>query len=271
MRLLNGDRQLTAFRFYLRDVLEWAGTRVIEETSGYTRYLRLINLLYDWQHASGEPLRIVTFNYDTILEDALQTIYGWDLRRDLSRFVERDDCRLFKLHGSVTWSQTVRAQAEPYAIMVDAALMHAERGGHFNGEIRPTKGPFQVDNPPEIWVPALAVPMEAKTAFECPSSHLQLLREDLASVRRVLIVGWRAAEPHVVKLLYGSNAKPGLTSGFSSLIVSGGQEDAEQVMTNLGGVIERSPTHWRLVEPGGFKDLLPNRREHLDGLLRPLA
>lgn len=144
----------------------------------------------------------------------LQTVFGgWDLQRDLARFIERDDCRLYKLHGSVAWSRAVRAQAEPYSMMVDSALTHAESGGRFDGDIRRERGPLQVQDSPEIWVPAIAVPMEAKTDFECPPSHLQALREDLPSVRRVLIVGWRAAEPHVVKLLHGSDAQPGLMPG----------------------------------------------------------
>ncbi|MGO9789155.1 MAG: hypothetical protein ACLP8S_06420 [Solirubrobacteraceae bacterium] len=88
-------RQLTAFRFYLRRVIEDATIEVLRATSGYTRYLRLMNSLYDWHRRSEQPIRIVTFNYDVILEDTLQSVFGgWDLRRELARFIERDDCRL---------------------------------------------------------------------------------------------------------------------------------------------------------------------------------
>lgn len=266
-------RQLTAFSFYLRRVIEDVTTDVLRATSGYTRYLRLTNFLYDWQRASGEPIRIVTFNYDTILEDALETVFGgWDLGRGLSTFVERDDCRLHKLHGSIHWSRAVKAQAEPFAMMLPATMTHAENGGTFDGEIEPHSPSDQVPDPPVLMVPALAIPMEAKTEFGCPPAHLAALRSDLPAVRRLLIVGWRAAEPHVVDLLWGSDnhVQSGLTPGFSSLIVSGSQDDADQVVTNLGRVIDRSPRQWRLVEPGGFSALIRNRRQHLDGMLRPL-
>ncbi|MGI8412829.1 MAG: hypothetical protein ACR2QA_10140 [Solirubrobacteraceae bacterium] len=157
--------------------------------------------------------------------------------------------------------------------MLSATMTHSEKGGMFDGEIEPHIPIDQVQDPPVLMVPALAIPMEAKTDFECPQSHLAALRSDLPAVRRLLIVGWRAAEPHVVDLLWGSDAdsQSGLMPGFSSLIVSGSKDDATQVASNLGRVIERSPTQWRLVEPSGFSALLANRREHLDGLLRPAS
>lgn len=69
-------RQLAAFRFYVRNVIEDVTIDLLRTTSGYTRYLRLMNFLYDWHRTSGEPIRIATFNYDTLLEDALETVFG---------------------------------------------------------------------------------------------------------------------------------------------------------------------------------------------------
>lgn len=59
----------------------------------------------------------------------------------------------------------------------------------------------QIEPEGSIELPALGAPKRDKTEFECPPGHLDALRADLNTVKRVLIVGWRAAEAHVVNLL----------------------------------------------------------------------
>jgi hypothetical protein len=50
----------------------------LSATHGCTYYLALLNYLLEWQERSKEPIRIVTFNYDTLIEDALRSIFtGW--------------------------------------------------------------------------------------------------------------------------------------------------------------------------------------------------
>jgi hypothetical protein len=49
--------------------------------------------------------------------------------------------------------------------------------------------------------PALAIPVESKSDFECPDEHLAALREAIPQVDKLLVIGWRAAETHFLELL----------------------------------------------------------------------
>src|ERR1700722_11103727 len=53
------------------DVITTATDDWLKATDGRTNYLALFNYLLEWQETSREPIRLVTFNYDTLIEDAL--------------------------------------------------------------------------------------------------------------------------------------------------------------------------------------------------------
>ncbi len=50
-------------------------------------------------------------------------------------------------------------------------------------------------------MPALAIPVVAKSEFVCPLNHLEALRVLLPRVTHIAAVGWRAAEEHFLTLL----------------------------------------------------------------------
>lgn len=98
-------RQLAAVRFYLRDLLWECTERWIEHTSGVTNYSPLIDQILRW-HATKEPIALVTFNYDLLLETALRNFgFFWS---EPERFLESHAVlKVFKLHGSVDWARFV--------------------------------------------------------------------------------------------------------------------------------------------------------------------
>ena len=65
------QKQLVAFRFYLNHLIRTETEAWLQATSGMTHYLTLFNYLAEWQNATGEMIRLVTFNYDTLIENAL--------------------------------------------------------------------------------------------------------------------------------------------------------------------------------------------------------
>ena len=98
-------QQLAAFRFYLHRVIRQSVGEWMEATSGFTRYLTLLNYIHDWHRQTGTPVRLATFNYDVLLDSAASAlIANWRLTQ-LEDYVNRPDFRLFKLHGSTTWSR----------------------------------------------------------------------------------------------------------------------------------------------------------------------
>jgi hypothetical protein len=253
--------QLIAFRFYLQRVIEDATTQWMRATRGFTRYLTLLNHLYDWHRATNTPVRLATFNYDTMLETAAQdTLPGWNLNV-LPAYIDRQDFRLFKLHGSITWSRAIRGHATAGENTIDKLMQVAERGIP-DGDIvhRSPPGAVDVRDPIEILLPALAVPMADKTGFECPDEHLAALEADLPKVKRLLIIGWRAAERHAVELLEG------IYPSYALGVVSGSDEDLDEVLANLGmGLTGKART--LINEANGFAGLIANLDAHTDRLL----
>jgi hypothetical protein len=111
-------------------------------------------------------------------------------------------------------------------------------------------------------LPAVAIPVESKTTFMVPPSHLELLRQRLLGVTHVLIVGWQANEKHFLDFLAESIPVNG--SPLSLCVVdktnpdSGGHPAstiAEWFQGHLPGVV------WRQVKTfdGGFSEFV---REH---------
>jgi len=220
--------QLTAFRFYLCEVIQNATRAWLNATHGRTYYLALFNYLLEWQERSKEPIRIVTFNYDTLIEDALRSLFT-DWRFDnVTSYVSRRNWTLMKLHGSITWSRVGGSTAEPGGANVDRAIAAANQLASPDLEFAVTSALDMPSLDNRVYFPALAVPMANKTSFECPPLHIDALKSCFPEVNRLLICGWRAAEAHAVEIL--SHINPGYYLG----IVAGSEEDLQEAHENLG-------------------------------------
>ncbi len=243
--------QLVAFRFYLRHLVTNRTESCLNVTSGYTHYLKLFNRLHDWQRQSGEPIRIVTFNYDTLIEDALETVVtGWRFNKK-GDYIKRTDWTLTKLHGSVTWGRVARYGGPDFSISNPDRAMALANQLPFEDERALS---FQMwsgttlDAPQkQVYIPALAVPMANKTRFECPTFHMEALQSRMTEVNRLLICGWRAAESHAIRILNRIN--PGYYLG----VVAGSQPDLDEVLANLGPVGEKGKRC--LMLPSGMSGL----------------
>lgn len=254
-------KQLVAFRFYLCDVITSATEAWLSATHGRTYYLTLFNYLAEWQEHSREPIRLVTFNYDTLIEDALSSLFT-DWRFDnMTSYISRRDWTLMKLHGSITWSRVGEALDDPIAPNIDRAIALAPRLDAHELTFEMTNPLHAPTSKPEcIYLPALAVPMANKTSFECPPLHIEALRSCIPAVKRLLICGWRAAEAHMIDILGGIN--PGLQFG----IIGWGYEDLSGIRRRLNGV--RQKGHHLLNESRGM-EALANNLTILDRLLAP--
>lgn len=81
--------ELNAVRYYLRGVFASCGDQWLRHTTGVTNYVQLLGEIRVWQNSHpAEEMRFVTFNYDTLLENAclralgieIQTISGYTSR-----------------------------------------------------------------------------------------------------------------------------------------------------------------------------------------------
>ncbi|HUA10504.1 MAG TPA: hypothetical protein VMA83_00700 [Solirubrobacteraceae bacterium] len=272
-------RQLVAFRFYLCKAIREVTETWYRETSGLTRYLTLLSRLKTWQQETGEDIALVTFNYDELIERALEALVGeWHLWGP-DDYVARTDWRLFKLHGSINWSRVGRRpltvkgtessvvgvsnlegamqaadQLEGDLPIVDESALDASVADPIAaGGIAPGGA---------VLFPALAVPVAGKHAFECPASHVSALKDALPDVTRVLICGWRAAELHMIELLDAVSKRP-----LRLAVVAGNDSDVAAIHGQLGDLSRYAQRAFD--EPKGMTGLVKRLDDALPLLLAP--
>jgi hypothetical protein len=235
-----GQRQLLSIRFYLQWIISQCQEKWNEAIKSATTYRALLGQID--RQLKGEPVCLVTFNYDTLLEEAFTSL---DRKFEtLGDYVSRDDYKVIKLHGSVNWTHELEGdmqlhESEPVAVankiiakadeisLSDRFHLAADEFHRLHllsyMETIPGKGGRQAV------FPAIAVPFESKTEFECPIEHVREVEESIAKTDRLLIIGWKASEERFLKLL----AK--MQKNIPKMIVSSGRDSADQIKSKLQG------------------------------------
>ena len=201
-------QQLLAVRYYLQGIFGFVVQAWLGEIGTFTNYDALLEQIR--HHRKGpEPVCLVTFNYDTLLEHALAKQFNrtFDVLDD---YVSSPEYKVFKLHGSQNWGRRVegvptmlfRGNRDPRGqpgVMIEnverispssvfEVYDTAARSGNFSG--------------PPLY-PAVAIPVATKTdsTFECPAHHLGQLAELIPKVTKLLTIGWRGEEQHFLGML----------------------------------------------------------------------
>ena len=244
--------QIAAIRCYLEFLIVeceklWAPTPY-----QITNYVTLLDQL----RRSGKRVVLVTFNYDRLIENALTSLKV--SISDLPDYLTHDQIKLIKLHGSVNWAREVETEVANVAERNAWEVMHelVERAGELQVSDR-----FRIIDQHPIGksangiplVPAIGVPVETKTDFECPDSHLKCLRDMVSSVTKLLIIGWRGAENHFLKFLQEAHL-----GDVPAQIIADNRENAEQVLQRLkeaGLGIDGDPT-----DDAGFTPYVISRK-----------
>jgi hypothetical protein len=217
-----------------------------------------MNDLLNWQAESQEDVALVTFNYDTLLDRAFASALGFNPARfpspNLESYIERGPFSLFKPHGSVDWARLLENSD-------DTLTPEGIRGQHDLIAVADrlvSTDRFEINSYGNAWhslqheshqlaMPALAIPVNTKTQFECPPGHIQRLREIIPTVTRLLTIGWRGSEESFLDLWRTTTPKPGVQ------VVSPGGPD--ETVANL----ERVGLTVHIVEKLGFTDYMRER------------
>jgi hypothetical protein len=176
----------------------------------------------------NEPVLLVTFNYDTMIETALSSAPINLGISDFQHYDHNDDFKLFKLHGSVNWAHEIESGGigDPGAYgPVEHQMINM---ANLKISDRFTMVPSNSMGEGVPVYPAIALPVDTKSNFECPSGHLDCLREHLAKVTKVVTIGWAAQEQHFLKLL-----KEHLTEEISIYAVAGERPYAQAVLHRI--------------------------------------
>jgi len=217
-------RALIGLRFYLAKVLEDCGTNWGRRAHGITNYTELLYEVEEWRATRHETVCLITFNYDTLIEQALHSVFSYDFSKIDFYVTKTRPYFLFKLHGSVSWRQltsnVVPANAWPWVAHELAALgnelelldQYVVAGGYSY------KPPAAVQD--RAMIPAIAVPLRTKASFACPADHLHTLEHVLSATTALVLIGWRATEAHFLDFFVrntpGSNVPMWAASRSSS-------------------------------------------------------
>lgn len=238
-------RHLLAVRVYLQWILRECGDAWRQAAQGNTHYDELVDEVERWRRRTGGRVTYVPFNYDTLLEQALALAYDWT-PTSLDSYIERDDFWVLKLHGSVSWSRLVSIPGIPPTNYVRHLW---ERAGRYElgGFLLGSNGVGNYDNKAGL-VPAIAVPIANKQAFECPDEHVLALRSAVSQATKVISVGWRGVERHFLDLWKDRNGE------LDWCVVAGSRAGAAETANNLHvGGLEARRIH---LGTGGFGDFL---------------
>ena len=152
----------------------------------------------------GEEITYITFNYDTLIEDAFEAVYSvlFD-RTDLRSYTERPR-RLSKLHGSIGWILRTPEYDG------DEALLYQGKDIIGLGERMPEHLVIAPDTTAGMsrtctgfyYIPAIAVPLGRKSDFVCPDDQRHAAAEALSTATRLLVVGWAGNDRHLYEQLW---------------------------------------------------------------------
>jgi len=250
-------RQLMAVRYYLQCMLSKCEQSWKVEARGVSNYRSLLDEIAHWRQGTG-AVCLVTFNYDTLLEDAMSSVGG--TIKELNDYVFGNPAyRCFKLHGSVDWARIVETTLPSYPDHNNWAVArnHIDRAATLkitNDFVRITEYPCGMWQDRFALVPAIAIPVEQKSYFECPADHLHELARLLPETDRLLLIGWRATEDHFLKLLTKHVTRP-----LACTIVAGAEAEARDIASRVGPALAGVRVDWKFA-PGGFTDFIVNRR-----------
>jgi hypothetical protein len=249
------SRQVLSVRYYLHDLFRMISDEWLRRTNRVTNYAVLIDQIRQL-NAAGEPVCLISFNYDLLLDNALlpSRVNSTPLESD---FDAHPMFKLFKPHGSVDWARIldplpysrgdVSRRFGPQQLIEQApSIKLSDQYVRANAT-----DPAQLFKFKQPIVPAIAIPVQTKTAdfFEWPSSHRTHFEELLPRVTKILIIGWRAREAHFLNLLRKNLPTGGITQITHLQVVGRNPEEAgeisKQFIADIGREVKTPPSSSR--------------------------
>lgn len=202
-------RQLLALRFYLATMFNDISNNYFHRANHYRVLLQQIR-----DYSNGKAA-FVNFNYDLLLEMNIPNIRE---AKSIDDYLS-GEIKVFKIHGACNWvhepialdeirsdSPEVNsyvyyvAQAEKFGLDSIPKLYRSIPKNLFQFTKREQNGDHF--NSVKHYLPALAIPLlEKNPTYLCPDDHVEKLKEELNRVDRILLIGWRAQDEYLWKLL----------------------------------------------------------------------
>ncbi len=195
--------EVIGMQFYLKDFFLGV-SREFKRTNNYKALLSYI------QRSETREATIVTFNYDTLLEQSMGDNSFTNLSEYSSGLV-----KVIKMHGSCDWSyihsKNSREGNTAFSVRKKLGNLYKPRDIYTDTYIQDSDKDSQFHR-----FPAISIPSGETKTFVCPSAHIDVLGATLAQTDKILVIGWKAGDPYLLELIKKHAAHP-----ISLFIVSG--------------------------------------------------
>jgi hypothetical protein len=220
--------QFVALEFYLQALFN----DISSHSHPINNYSALVGAIRDFNDGYAT---VVSLNYDTLFEKSV----GSNIYKTMSDYTTRN-IQLIKLHGSHDW-----------AFITDRNSIEYQLGDHkddynfykanpdYTSRLRKKNAyPYHINEieqaqkgrAPIGRLPAIAIPLSSKLEFLCPPPHLAVLESTLQRTDRILIIGWKAADPALLELIQRN-----VEGDTTIYVVSSGKKSAENITQSLQG------------------------------------
>ncbi len=258
-------RQLAAIRYYLQDMISqceeiWKN----EITRGATNYQSLLDRIERVRHKTDETVCLVTFNYDTMLDEAMSAVEKQI--ESIDDYINSESYKVIKLHGSITWGREVEddigvpgnVSGDPIVRELTNRVPHLTITNNYHW-VR--QRPISRADSGTVLFPAIAIPVQSKEEYECPEPHYQTLKRFLPDVTKILIIGWHGAEKHFLQDL-----KDGLSKNKPQvMVVCGDAGSGTDTIVNMKAAGIHAD--YKDAVEYGFSHLVGGGRDELDSFL----
>lgn len=240
-------KQLVDFELYLQDLFKQISNQHGNQTG--SNYRALVQEIND----GFKKACIVNFNYDLLLEEAL----NGEITDDLHSYIN-GNIKIIKVHGSCDWVYPVDDLLndidDPRKFLLENPLFTEGRKNAKEQRIYRRNDYGYTISKDGItkrftYCPAIAVPLYGKDGFICPQTHVDVLDRALTEVDRILIIGWAANDQYLIDLIKDKIKRPiGVT------VVAGNKNEVNDIFGKF------SEAHFqRAAEYNGFSNFMSSK------------
>ncbi len=198
--------QFNEFRRALRNLF-WKSSNFSIDTHYTTLYHTL--LAAEERRDSQRGFSVINMNYDTLAQRGFNNRAVFNSFSNFLGSAERP-YSIFHPHGSVSWFEIDSKLIDSNGAKIPASRNDGNTAMWFVAGQNPP-GTYPFANHKKNIVPSLALPMygdeRSKTVW--PDEHRDRCMRELASVDKVIIIGWRGADKHIMEFIdtYTINSK----------------------------------------------------------------